>query len=61
MTTFKSIWIHLESDEKQALADSLSTSKQYLSQIAYRHRQPSADMIRRLVASDPRLHAEMFL
>ena len=61
MKTFKSIWIHLESDEKQVLADSAITNKQYLSQIAYGHRQASADMIRRLVASDPRLHAEMFL
>ena len=51
----------MDSEQKQVLADELRSSKQYLSQIAYKHRQPSADMIRRLVATDPRFHAEMFL
>jgi len=61
MQTFKHIWVNMDSEEKQSLADELRSSKQYLSQIAYKHRQPSADMIRRLVATDPRFHAEMFL
>jgi len=51
----------MDSKEKQALVDAVGSNKEYLSQIAHGHRQPSADMMRRLIASDPRLHAEMFL
>jgi hypothetical protein len=61
MQTFKHIWVHMKSEQKQELADDVDSSKQYLSQIAYGHRQASVGMIRKLVATDPRLHAAMFL
>jgi len=61
MKSFKQIWVSLEPDEKQALADSCGTKKNYLSQIAGKKRYPSGKLMRALCEHDPRLHMEMFL
>jgi len=61
MRTFTDVWISLNPEQKQRLADKLESSKAYLSQIAHGKRTPSVDMIQRLVAADKRIHAGMFL
>ena len=61
MKTFKHIWTHMDSEEKQVLADKCHTSKSALSQIAHRKRHAGRKMIRNLIGADPRLHSEMFL
>lgn len=42
--TFKNIWVSLDSEEKQSLADELETTVPYLSQLAHGHRQPGRHM-----------------
>lgn len=61
MTDFLDIWGELTAKQKQKLADRAGTSVAYLSQIAHNHRGPSRYMIRKLMAADKRIKAEMFL
>ena len=61
MSTFKQIWEAMTAEEKQCLADQVSTSKPYLSQIAHGHSEAGRKMIRKLMSADGRIRAEMFL
>jgi len=42
---FKTYWQKLTPEKKQSLADALNTSKEYLSQIAYGHRNAGASIL----------------
>jgi len=61
MTTFLEVWRDMGPEAKKKLAIRVDSTIPYLSQLAHGHRGPSRKMLRRLLAADRRIKAEMFL
>jgi transcriptional regulator with XRE-family HTH domain len=61
MRTFTDVWVSMNPQQKQRLAEKVGNSKVYLSQIAHGKRTPSIALVQRLSAADTRIHAGMFV
>lgn len=61
MGTFKDYWTNLRKEEKEALANSMETSVNYLSQVAHGHKSPGRQFLALLELRLGRSRQELFM